>query len=183
MTKFAGFGRFAAAAIVLTGVAFGSAAHAQEISEAQIAAAKAAIQSLNLTAQFDNILPTVAERLKAQLIQASPNYTDMITATVDEKALALASRRGDLEREAATIYAKSFTTEELNAVAAFYQSDVGKKLLSQGPVATREMMKAADIWASGITRDLANESDAALEKQIGEQVKAQGDQAQQPAQQ
>ena len=180
MKNFGVVRRLAVGVILLSGAAFVSSAHADDVSEEQIAAARATIQSLNLTVGFDRILPNLAEQLKAQLIQASPNFTDAITTTVDEKALSLAARRGDLEREAARIYANAFTLDELKAISAFYQSDVGKKLLKDGPVATREMMKAADIWASGISRDLAKESDAALQKTLGAQVQAGGD-AKKPA--
>ena len=35
--------------------------------------------------------------------------------------------------------------QELNDIAAFYNSDAGKKLLADGPIVTRELVKAADI--------------------------------------
>ncbi len=171
MIKFAGLGRTIAASIIIAAAGFSSIASAQDVSEDQIKAARATIDALGVTVQFDSILPNLAERLKATLIQASPNYEALISSTVDEKALSLAARRADLEREAASIYAKSFSIEELNAITAFYSSPAGKKLLKDGPITTREMVKAADIWASGISRDLATESDKALEAAIGAQVK------------
>ncbi len=166
MIKFAGLGRFAAATVILSGVAFGFAAHAQEASPEQLKAARAAIDAIGATAQFDNILPGLAERLKADLIQDSPNYQDAITAEVDKQALALAPRRADLEKEAALTYAKAFSVEELNAIAEFYNSPVGKKLLKDGPIASRETVKAADIWAQGISRDLQKQTSAELVKVI-----------------
>ena len=166
MMNIAGLGRFAAATIVLSGLAFGSAARAQEVSEEQLKAARAAMDAIGATTQYDNILPGLAERLKAGLIQDSPNYQDVITATVDTQALALAPRRADLEKEAALTYAKAFSVEELKAIADFYNSDVGKKLLRDGPVASRETAKAADIWAQGISRDLEKQSNAELSKVI-----------------
>jgi len=166
MMNIAGLGRLAAATIVLSGLAFGSAARAQEVSEEQLKAARAAMDAIGATTQYDNILPGLAERLKAGLIQDSPNYQDVITATVDTQALALAPRRADLEKEAALTYAKAFSVEELKAIADFYNSDVGKKLLRDGPVASRETAKAADIWAQGISRDLEKQSNVQLSKVI-----------------
>lgn len=165
MINIAGLGRFAAATIVLSGIAFGSAS-AQEVSEEQIKAARAAINALGITNQFDNILPNLSEQLKSTMIQANPNFGDAINSTVDAQALALAPRRADLEREAAVTYAKAFTTEELKAIADFYTSPAGKKLLKDGPIATRELYKAADIWGQGISRDLANQSNDALQKVV-----------------
>lgn len=166
MMKIAGLGRFAAASIVLSGLAFGSAVKAQEVSEDQLKAARAAIDAIGATTQFDQILPGLAERLKAGLIQDSPNYQDVIISTVDAQALALAPRRGDLEKEAALTYAKAFTVDELKTIAAFYGSPTGIKLLRDGPVASRETAKAADIWAQGISRDLEKQSNTELSKVI-----------------
>lgn len=96
---------------------------------------------------------------------------DAITATVDAKALELAPRRADLEREAALTYARAFSVEELKAISTFYSSEAGKKLLKDGPIATRELMKAADIWAAGINRDLNTSSMAELQKVAGADLK------------
>ena len=79
----------------------------------------------------------------------------LISSVVDEKALAIAARRADLEREAALTYARVFSEEQLNAIADFYSSDAGQKLLSDGPIVTRELFRAAEIWESafpGISR-------------------------------
>ncbi|MBD9372232.1 DUF2059 domain-containing protein [Rhizobium sp. ARZ01] len=174
MTIIAGLGRTLAATLIASAV-FAGSAMAQDASEEQIKAARAAMDSLNATAQFDGILPQIAEKLKGTLIQSSPNFGEMINKTVDEEALALASRRADLEREVANIYAKTFSLEELKAIADFYGSPAGKKLLQSGPLAAREVMKAADIWAAGISRDLAVNSDKKLEAEISAQKKTEGE--------
>ena len=57
----------------------------------------------------------------------------MIIKTVDDQTMKLASRRGDLEREAALAYARSFNEDQLNQIAAFYQSEAGLKLSVQWP--------------------------------------------------
>lgn len=172
-TTLSGFGKVLAAATLFATLA-APAVRAQEVTEDQLKAARATITALGVTNSFDNILPNLAERLKNTLIQASPNHQDLITATVDEKALALAARRADLENEAATIYAKTFTVDELNAITAFYNSDAGKKLLNNGPIASRELLKAADIWAAGISRDLSQDATKSLDEKIGSETPAQG---------
>jgi uncharacterized protein len=163
MINLAGLGRTVAATAIILSAVMVPASRAQEVTEDQVKAARAAIEAISATNGFDNILPNLAERLKTTLIQSSPNYQELITTTVDEKALELAARRADLEHEAATIYAKTFTVDQLNAITAFYTSDAGQKLLKDGPIASREMMKAADIWAAGISRDL----NAAATKELG----------------
>ena len=157
MIRFAVIGRAAALAILFSGASM-LPAHAQDVSEAQLAAARDAIASLNVTDRYDNILPNLAERLKAQFIQASPNFQSQISDVVDEAALALAPRRADLEKEAATIYAKSFSIDELKVISTFFNTEAGKKLLTNQPLVNRELVRAAEIWANGISRDLTNQS-------------------------
>ena len=143
-------------------VAFSPPSLAQDISESHLAAAREAVAALRATDPFDSILPQAAAALQQQLIQKNPDMEQLITTTVSEKALALASRRADLEKEAATAYANSFSEQELKEIATFYSSATGKKLLEKGPYAMRELVKAADIWQNGIARDLAQQVGQAL---------------------
>lgn len=143
---------------VMAAAAFGllsiAPAAAQEVSESHLAAARAAVDAIDSTNQFDNILPNAATQIKSELIDRNPNLQSEISEMVDENALALAPRRADLENEVARIYSKLFTEQELRQIADFYNSEAGKKLISQGAGATREMLAAADIWSNGIIRDL-----------------------------
>jgi hypothetical protein len=153
-------------------VAFASQAFAQEISATHLKAARAAIAAVKATDNYDLVLPGAAQLLKEQLITQNPDLTDVITSTVDAQAIALAARRADLEREVATVYARTFSEAELNAIATFYDSDAGQKLLAQGPIVAREVTKAVDIWQRGIQRDLATEVGKQLEEIVAAQVKA-----------
>lgn len=147
--------RMVAAGVAIASLFAVSQGLSQEISETHMKAARAAVGAIKATQEFDTILPAAARALKAQLTQQSPDLFDVIEKTVNEKAMAMTARYGDLEKEAAAAYAKVFNEAELNAIAAFYSSDAGKKLLSDGPIVTRELLKAADIWQRGVARDLA----------------------------
>lgn len=152
------------AAAALATTAFMVPAGAQEVSDSHLQAAYEAIDALNATDEFDNVLPQASQALKAELIQKNPDLVDLINATVEENALALAPRRADLEKEAALAYARVFSEEELKAVTTFYTSPAGQKLLTDGPIVTREVLKAADIWQRGVARDLA--------QNVGRQIQA-----------
>lgn len=155
---------FAVAALGLVGPGLAGigSARAQDATPSHLAAARSAVDAVDSTEQFDNILLNAATQIKADLIGSNPDMQSAISDMVDDRALALAPRRGDLENEAARIYAKLFTEQELTAIAAFYNSDAGKKLLKQGPVATREMLAAADVWSNGIVRDLRTSAAAGM---------------------
>lgn len=152
-------------------------AGAQDISDAHMKAARDAIAALHVTDQFDAVLPATAQQLQGQLVQKNPDMADTINRVVQEKALELVSRRADLEKEVALVYARSFSEQELKDIAAFYQTDAGRKLLAEGPIATREMVKAAEIWQQGIARDLAQNVGDLLAKEAGGNAQAGGGQA------
>jgi hypothetical protein len=162
MTLSARFRRLSAMLAAAALIAAASPVHAQDISESHLKAAHDAISAIHATDQFDVILPQAAASLQGQLIQKNPDMNQLISKTVSEKALALASRRADLEHEAALAYAKLFSEKELQEIAAFYQSEAGKKLLEKGPIAVRDLTKAATIWQNGIARDLAQQVGEAL---------------------
>lgn len=139
---------------------------AQDISDEHLKAAREAVDAINATDLYDNILPGAAATLKGELIQKNPDIEAVITATVDATTLKLAGRRADLEKEAALAYARVFSIEDLNSIATFYNSAPGKKLLADGPIVSREVSKAAEIWQRGIARDLAEETDKAIAEQV-----------------
>ena len=151
--------RLAVACTAAALVSFSVPAFAQDVSDSHLKAAREAVASINATDAFDAILPQAAASLQASLIQKNPDLQELIGTTISAKALAMASRRADLEREA-----------DLKAIAAFYTSAAGKKLLESGPIVSRELVRAAEIWQNGIARDLAQEVGEALQSAAGAQV-------------
>jgi hypothetical protein len=152
-------GGLAALAII---VSLTPAAMAQDVTKEHLAAAREAISAIEATDIYDAILPAAAEQLKTRLIANNVDLEDQITQIVDEQSLALVSRRADLEQEAARIYAAAFTEDELKAIAAFYKTEAGKKLLQNGPIVSREVNSSAAIWKRGIERDLLENVTKAL---------------------
>jgi uncharacterized protein len=176
------FRRARIAAVILSALAlasFSTAGWAQDVKESHLKAARAAITAIKATDVFDVVLPRAASALKSELIQKDPNLQELIRKTVDEKTIALAGRRADLEREAALAFARAFTEEELTTIANFYNSPAGQKLLKGGPAVTNEVGKAAEIWQRGVARDLAKSVAEVLAKEAP--LKASQDAPIQPA--
>lgn len=146
--------------------------YADDISEAQLQSAQKAIAAIHATDQFDEFLPSTARDLKDELMRKDPNLANIISDTVDEQAMALAKRRADLEKEAARAYAKHFSQAELDQITAFYTSDTGKKLLTEGPVAVRDILSAYDVWRQGVAQDLAANVGKAMAQKLGTQKRA-----------
>lgn len=141
---------------------------AQELPESHMRAARAAISAMRDTQEFDRVLPQAAEALKNDLIQKDPHLASTIAGVVDETTLSLAPRRGDLEREVATIYARIFSEEQLQEIAAFFSSEAGQKLLDERAIVARETVQAANIWQRGIVRDLGQQVELRLAPAAGQ---------------
>ncbi len=169
--------RFASITMILLAMIAGSAQAQDQVSDSHMKAARAAILSIRATDEFDGIISAAAAQLKVQLYQKNPDLQPLISIIVDETALNLASRRSDLEREAALAYARAFSEAELTEIAGFYTSAVGKKLIADGPIVTREIFKAADIWRAGIARDLAVESGKKIQEEVNKMNKDAGEEA------
>lgn len=147
-------------------------AYADDISDAQLQSAQKAIAAIHATDQFDEFLPSTARDLKDELMRKDPNLANVISDTVDEQAMALVKRRADLEKEAARAYAKHFSQAELDQITAFYSSETGKKLLTEGPVAARDILSAYDVWRQGVAQDLATNVGKAMAQKVGPQKHA-----------
>lgn len=127
---------------------------AQEVSEEHLAAAKQAMKATGATERLDKILPEVAAFTKAGLIANRPDIEAEISTIVDEIAISLAARRGPLEDEAAGIYVKLFTEEELQEITEFFSSEAGGKFLRITPVIFRQIDNVSGVWRAGIIRDM-----------------------------
>ncbi len=156
MNRIVNCSKFLAVALFATIMISGnSLVKAQEISPEHLAAAKRAIIATSATKKLNDILLAAVARLTGSMISSRPDIETEITAAVYDAALTLAPRRGDLEKEAAKIYANNFTKEELDKLADFFSTETGQKFLTALPIVVREIDAAARVWGTGINRDLA----------------------------
>jgi hypothetical protein len=147
----------AAFGVLLLAGHFGLAQAQEEIAPDHLAAARAAVAASKTTTSLDGILPQLAEGIKSQLFSNRPDAVDQISIIVDEVTLTLAPRRGNLEDEVARIYARIFTIDELKTITDFYNTEAGKKLITETPVIARSIEEAARVWTAGVRRDLQQE--------------------------
>lgn len=65
------------------------------------------------------------------------------------------------------IYDKYYTTEDLKAVNAFYETPAGQKLLSTLPQAMQEAMKVGQEWGEKVGKQAAEEAEQELKQKSG----------------
>lgn len=140
-------------------------ASAQEFSESHLAAAELASSNAPLSKDLDTVLPLLAQRVQTRLISLRPDLHEAISAAVQSVALRLAVRRADLDSAVALVWARTFSEEELNAIAAFYTSPVGKKFVELGPQLGSATIQTVDNWSSRVGEELLDKSRDELKKQ------------------
>jgi hypothetical protein len=138
---------------------------AQEFSESQLDAAQRASSSAPLSKDLDTVLPLLVQRVQTRLISLRPDLHAEITATVQNVALEMVPRRSDLESTIALSWARMFTEEELDEIAAFYNSPVGKKFIEVGPELGAITIQAVDNWSGRVGSELLDKSREELKKQ------------------
>ena len=151
-------------ATLLAGLPLASAT-AQEFSDSQLAAAKAAAVASPMAQEFNNLLPFLAQRVQNRLVSLRPDLHEVISKTVQEEALRLASRRADLDSAVALLWAREFTEDELKQIAAFWESDVGKKFVSVGTKLGQQTVQTASNWSNRVGEELLDKSREELKKQ------------------
>lgn len=117
----------------------------------QLALAQRAIAASKSNVGFDDILPVLSEQTKGLYIRSNPALASEIEAVADEVALQMVPKRRDLDKTIQEIWARRFTTEELEAIIAFYQSPAGSKLAELSPEMLALSVGAAKQWGDEIS--------------------------------
>lgn len=142
-----------------------SSTSAQEITQSHMTAALDAVSRTAGARSFDNVLPNLALSVENRLIRLRPDLHKVITATADGAALKLVVRRKDLDIDVARIWAKSFTEQELVAIAAFLKSPAGQKYQDLGPKVVSETYQAVQQWSDRVGEELLDKTRQELKKQ------------------
>ncbi len=137
---------------------------AQEISPSQLAAAQLVVNSAPEIGNFDVLLPQMANQLKNFFISKRPDLYKEIGQVVDSDVQKLVSRRADLDKDLARVWAKNFTEDELKAINAFFSSDVGEKYKKLAPVVGPDIIKASQNWRDRVRGELQDMVTADLKK-------------------
>jgi hypothetical protein len=137
-----------AAALAFGAIALASLAHAQAPTPGALAAAKDLVALKGGAAMFNPLIPGVIESAKNSLVPTNPQLSAPLNEVATQLIKEYEPKRAELLDLVAKIYAQHFTEPELKEIAAFYRTPVGKKMLSQEPIAIDESLKAAQDWAN-----------------------------------
>jgi uncharacterized protein len=130
------------------------AARAQTPSPEAMAAARELVTTLKLSDQYKALLPVILLGLKPALTQDRPeierDYETMLPAVAD----AYAPFYNAMVDGIATVYANTFSVDELRQLEVFYRQPVGQKFLEKLPALRQQSVQIGEDTARKATEDL-----------------------------
>ncbi len=142
------------AAVAVTLVACGPAAHAQQPSAASVATAKELIAATGATTMFDPLIAGVVEQAKLLYLQQNPALAADLNEVAAKMRTDLKPRFNDITNEVAVLYAQKFSEQELKDILAFYKTPAGQKLLKTQPDIIASSMDYARNWANKLSEEV-----------------------------
>ena len=107
------------------------AARAQNPSPDALEAARNLVTTLRLSDQYRALLPGILLGLKPSLTQDRPEIERDFDSLVPTVIDTYAKYNNVMVDNAAALYAKTFSVEELRAIEAFYRSPAGQKYMEK----------------------------------------------------
>jgi hypothetical protein len=137
----------AAVAVLAMSLLSGVASAQQQPSASAIATAKQLLELKGAFGVYDNAVPGLIDQVKAQLIQNNISYQKDITEIAAKLAQDNKGRDAEMGSEMARLYAVDFTEQELKDLLKFYQSPLGKKVLTQEPKTIQASLQFMRGWS------------------------------------
>ena len=143
-------------ALALALAATSPAAFAQgaKPSAAALATAKQLVTATGATALFSPLIAGVIEQSKLLYLQQNPMLQKDLNEIAQKMRTDLQPRFAEVINEVARQYAAHFSEQELKDILAFYQSPVGKKMLSEQPKVVNGSMQFAQDWANKLSTEV-----------------------------
>ncbi|MDE2109877.1 MAG: DUF2059 domain-containing protein [Alphaproteobacteria bacterium] len=131
-----------------------------------MAAALDVLDAMNAKNTASVIIDAMAPVVMAQIRQGHPTASDKTLAAFDA---AFKEEMGksvdDLLKMQAAVYAEHFSAQDLNALAAFYRSDVGKRFVDEQPAIIKEVTPLAARWGQEAGQRAAQKAMEKLQKE------------------
>jgi len=116
----------------------------------------------NMELMVDAMVPSIIEVLKRDKADIPD---DVIAKFIPEFRAEMQKGFPQLTEMYARIYAQHFTLQELQDVAKFYESPLGRKLISETPLILKETLPIAQQWGEKVGQQAAMNAIAKLRKQ------------------
>jgi len=153
-------------ALVLLGLGWplNAQAPAQQPSPEAILLAKRIIGLKGVDKLFDPLVRGVVKKVTDQFMQTNFMWANDLNQVSAQLQKQYAPRAAELIDASARIYASHFTEPELKQILAFYQSPVGRRVITEEPAALDESMARAGSWGDNLSEEVIAKMRAEMKK-------------------
>jgi hypothetical protein len=102
--------------------------------------------------------------LTQAFVSLAPTRAGEIRELMAEMVKRFSARKAELIEQIAGIYAERMSVEDMRGVAAFYQSEVGRRMVAAQPEIMRQSMLAGQTWGQRIGAEIDTEMRRELRK-------------------
>ncbi len=124
----------------------GVASAQQQPSAGALAAARQLLQVKGAFTVYDGAVIGTIENVKGQLLQANISYQKDLNEVAAKLRQDLAGRDAEIGNEMVRQYATDFTEQELKDLLAFYNTPLGKKVITQEPKTIAASLQFMRDW-------------------------------------
>jgi hypothetical protein len=152
-----------AAALIVVGLT--GAAQAQPASAAAMATARELVDLKGGNKMFDPVIVNVVDQTRTALLRTSPQLAKDLNEVASAIVVEYASKRAELQTEAAKFYANRFSEQELKDIVTFYKSPLGQKMLAQEPLVLDDTFNyVQQQWAPKFSEEVMTRIRAEMKK-------------------
>ena len=126
---------------------------AQEVSPEHLALARKYVELTDVAQVFEVAVVTTSFDVLGILTQQNPAIADELSIGVGDTVKEYKGRKGELLDQFARVYASRFTIEDLKQIVAFYESDVGQKLVKQNFEANQQIQAIMKIFRANLNTE------------------------------
>jgi len=131
---------------------------------AAIAAAKELVALKGGATMFDPLVPGVIESAKNSLVPTNPQLQRPLNEVAAQLLKEYEPKRAEILNEVAKVYAQRFTEPELKEIVAFYKTPIGKKMITEEPIALDQSLRMAQNWATRFSDEVLERFRAEMKK-------------------
>jgi uncharacterized protein len=132
----------------------GRPAAAQAPSPEALAAARELVAASHAADNFKTLLPLLMQQLKPAIVQGRAEVARDYDAVMPQLIEGMSARTDAFVEGIATIYARTFTVDEMRQVTAFYLGPVGQRLVEKLPTIAQESMAMGQKFGQEIAGEL-----------------------------
>ncbi len=132
---------------------------------AQMQIARQLVEANGEAHAFDGIIPNIVDGAALGFLQTNPDLAPKLRDTAKALRPEFEKRKGELMDILAASYAQRFTEQELKDALAFYQTPVGKKLVSDRAQIVQQAVIAIQAWGAKLNSEAMNRIREEMKKQ------------------